>query len=78
MLAELLFLFFLFLVFLLVVRIGLAILRYLVANAVIGLIILWFTNWVGISNVPFTWLNVLVVAIGGVLGAIALIIISWF
>ncbi len=78
MLAELLFLFFLVLVFLLVVRIGLAILRYLLANAVIGLIILWFTNWVGISNVPFTWLNVLVVAIGGVLGAITLIIISWF
>ncbi len=78
MLAELLFLFFLFLAILLVVKVGFAIVKYLVANAVIGLIILWFTNWIGLSDVPLTALNVLVVAIGGVLGVIALIIISWF
>ncbi len=78
MIEELLFLFFLFLAVLLIVKVGWAIVKYLVANAVIGLIILAFTNWIGLSSVPFTWLNVLVVAIGGVLGVIALIIISWF
>jgi len=78
MIEQLLFLFFLFLAIMLVVKVGFAIIKYLVANAVIGLIILWFTNWIGLSNVPFTWLNVLVVAIGGILGVIALIIISWF
>ncbi|QDA31207.1 hypothetical protein FH039_05785 [Thermococcus indicus] len=74
MLGELLF--FPFLVILLVVKVGFAIIRYLLANAIIGLIILWFTNWIGISDVPLTALNVLVVAIGGILGVIALIIIS--
>ncbi len=78
MLAELLFLFFLFLAILLVVKVGFAIIKYLVANAVIGLIILWFTNWIGISDVPFTWLNILIVAIGGVLGVVALIVAYWF
>ncbi|CAD5244039.1 pro-sigmaK processing inhibitor BofA family protein [Thermococcus camini] len=78
MIAELLFLFFLLLAVVLIVKVGFAIVRYLVANAVIGLIILWFTNWIGLSSVPFTLLNVLIVAIGGVLGVIALIIISWF
>ena len=78
MIETLLLLFFLFLAFLLVVKVGWAIVKYLVANAVIGLIILWFTNWIGLSNVPFTVLNILVVAIGGVLGVIALIVISWF
>jgi len=78
MIAELLFLFFLFLAILLVVKVGFAIIRYLVANAIIGLIILWFTNWIGISDVPLTALNVLVVAIGGILGVIALIIVYWF
>ncbi|KUH32472.1 hypothetical protein APY94_10340 [Thermococcus celericrescens] len=78
MLAELLFLFFLFLAIMVVVKVGFTIIRYLVANAIIGLIILWFTNWIGISDVSLTALNVLVVAIGGILGVIALIIISWF
>jgi len=78
MIAELLFLFFLILAVFLVVKIGFAILKYLVANAVIGLIILWFTNWIGLSSVQFTPLNVLIVAVGGVLGVIALIVISWF
>ncbi|WP_297092273.1 pro-sigmaK processing inhibitor BofA family protein [Thermococcus sp.] len=78
MIAELLFLFFLFLAVLLVVKVGLRIIRYLVGNAIVGLIILWFTNWIGLSNVPLTALNVLVVAIGGILGVIALIVISWF
>jgi len=78
MISELLFLFFLFLAILLVVKVGFAIIRYLVANAIIGLIILWFTNWIGISDVPLTALNVLVVAIGGILGVIALIIVYWF
>ena len=78
MLAELLFLFFLFLAILLVVKVGFGIIKYLVANAIIGLIILWFTNWIGLSDVPFTWLNILVVAIGGVLGVIALIVVYWF
>ena len=78
MLEELLFLFFLFLAILLIVKVGFGILKYLVANAIIGLMILWFTNWIGISDVPLTALNVLVVAIGGILGVIALIIVSWF
>ncbi|WP_457752430.1 hypothetical protein [Thermococcus sp.] len=78
MLAELILLFFLFLAILLVVKIGFVIIKYLVANAIVGLIILGFTNWIGLSNVPLTALNVLVVAIGGILGVIALIVISWF
>jgi hypothetical protein len=78
MISELLFLFFLFLAIMLVVKVSFAIIRYLVANAIIGLIILWFTNWIGISDVPLTALNVLVVAIGGILGVIALIIVYWF
>ncbi|AFL94390.1 hypothetical protein CL1_0177 [Thermococcus cleftensis] len=78
MLEELLLLFFLFLAIMLVVKVGFGVIKYLVANAIIGLIILWFTNWIGISDVPLTALNVLVVAIGGILGVIALIIVYWF
>ncbi|WP_297463525.1 pro-sigmaK processing inhibitor BofA family protein [Thermococcus sp.] len=78
MLEEILLLFFLFLAVMLVVKVGFGVIKYLVANAVIGLIILWFTNWIGISDVPLTALNLLVVAIGGILGVIALIIVYWF
>ena len=78
MIEELLFLFFLFLAILLVVKVGFGIIKYLVANAIIGLIILWFTNWIGLSDVPYSALNLLVIAIGGILGVIALIVISWF
>jgi len=78
MIETLLLLFFLFLAILLVVKVGFGIIKYLVANAVIGLLILWFTNWIGLSDVPLTALNVLVVAIGGILGVIALIVVYWF
>ena len=44
MIVELLFLFFLLLAVFIVVKVGFAILKYLVTNAVIGLVILWFTT----------------------------------
>jgi len=76
--SALLFLFFLAMAVFLIVKIGFGILKYLIANAIVGIIILGFLNWIGLSNVQFTPLNVLVVAIGGILGVIALVIISWF
>ncbi|ANF23218.1 hypothetical protein E3E23_01730 [Thermococcus sp. CX2] len=77
MIETLLFLFLLAFVLYLVFKLTIAILKYLITNAVIGLILLWILNAVGIANVPFTFINILIVAVGGVFGVILLMILSW-
>ncbi|ACJ15995.1 hypothetical membrane protein, conserved [Thermococcus onnurineus NA1] len=77
MIETLLFLVLLVVALYLVIKLTVAILKYLVTNAIIGLILLWILNTVGIAHVEYTFLNILIVAIGGIVGVILLVILSW-
>lgn len=46
-----------------------------IVNAVLGLLVLWLAQFVGLG-VGITWLVVLVVAIGGIPGALLVIILA--
>jgi pro-sigmaK processing inhibitor BofA len=57
-----------------VLRTGVRVVRYLVVNAILGLIILGLANLVGI-HVPINWITILFSAIAGIPGAIIMIIL---
>jgi len=61
----------------LVVKLTVAILKYLATNAIVGLILLWVLNTLGIAHVEYNLLNVLIVAVGGIVGVFLLVILSW-
>ncbi|ASJ10811.1 hypothetical protein A3L12_05605 [Thermococcus sp. P6] len=78
MIGELLFLFLFILVALyIVIKLTLAVLKYLITNAIVGLLLLWAINTVGIAHVEYTPLNILIVAVGGVAGVVLLLLLSW-
>ena len=55
-----------------VLRWGIRIIRYLVVNAILGIIILAVANLIGIG-VPIDWITVLISAIAGIPGALVVI-----
>jgi len=58
------------------VRFTLAVLRWLAMNAIAGLIIIGLLNFMGITHVRLTPLNLLIIAVGGVVGAFIVIFLS--
>ncbi|ASI98517.1 pro-sigmaK processing inhibitor BofA family protein [Thermococcus celer] len=77
MIGALLFLILLVVAVYLIIKLTVAILKYLITNAVVGLILLWILNTIGVTHVRYTPLNILIVAVGGVLGVLLLVILSW-
>ena len=55
-----------------------AILKWLAVNAITGLIIIGVLNFFGVTHVPINWVTLLILAVGGVIGAFILIILSLF
>ncbi|WP_461863862.1 pro-sigmaK processing inhibitor BofA family protein [Thermococcus sp.] len=51
--------------------------KFLAANAIVGLILLWLLNHMGISSVEFNLINILIVAVGGIVGVFILVLLSW-
>ncbi|WP_050003349.1 pro-sigmaK processing inhibitor BofA family protein [Thermococcus eurythermalis] len=70
------FLFLLAIVGWIVLKLTIAVLKWLAVNAITGLIIVGVLNFLGVTHVPINWLTLLILAVGGVVGAFILILIS--
>ena len=70
------FLFLLAIVGWIVLKLTIAVLKWLAVNAITGLVIVGVLNFLGVTHVPINWLTLLILAVGGVVGAFILILIS--
>jgi len=52
--------------------------KYLIVNSILGLIILFAANTLFGLKIAYSWLNILICAIGGVIGAVIVIILNLF
>ena len=50
--------------------------KYLIVNSILGLIILFAANTLFGLKIAYSWLNILICAIGGVLGAVIVILLN--
>jgi len=75
MLAELLILFAMIVVVYLLFRVFKSVI-YLIINSVLGLIILFVANLVLGLDIAYSWLVILICAIGGIIGAVIVIILQ--
>ncbi|AIU70379.1 membrane protein [Thermococcus eurythermalis] len=76
MILFVIFLFLLAIVGWIVLKLTIAVLKWLAVNAITGLIIVGVLNFLGVTHVPINWLTLLILAVGGVVGAFILILIS--
>ncbi|WP_054841383.1 hypothetical protein [Thermococcus peptonophilus] len=73
---ELLILLFLFMaVGWIVIKLTLAIIKWLALNTIAGLLIIGLLNFLGITHVQLNLLNLLIVAIGGIPGGVFIVIL---
>lgn len=49
--------------------------KYFIVNAVMGLAVIFLANLFGM-NISYSWLNILICAIGGILGAVIVIVLN--
>ena len=75
MLAELLILFAMIVIVYLLFRVFKSVI-YLIINSVLGLIILFAANLVLGLEIAYSWLVILICAIGGIIGAVIVIILQ--
>ncbi|MDV3104776.1 pro-sigmaK processing inhibitor BofA family protein [Thermococcus waiotapuensis] len=59
-----------------VIKLTLAVLRWLAVNAITGLLLLGVLNFLGITHIPLNLVNFLIIAVGGVVGVFILILLS--
>lgn len=52
--------------------------KYLIVNSILGLIILFAANTLFGLKIAYSWLNILICAIGGVIGAVIVILLNLF
>lgn len=53
------------------------IIRFLAANTVVGLILVGVLNFLGITHIELNILNLLIIAVGGIVGVALLVVLSW-
>ncbi len=53
------------------------VIKFLAANTIIGLILLGILNFLGITHIELNLLNLLIIAVGGIVGVFILVILSW-
>jgi len=63
---------------LLLVKLTLSAVRWLAINAITGLLIVGVLNYLGVTHVPINGLTLVILAVGGVIGAFILILLSLF
>nr|WP_240911847.1 pro-sigmaK processing inhibitor BofA family protein [Thermococcus sp. M36] len=61
-----------------VVKLTIAVLKWMAANAIVGLILVGILNFLGVTHIALTPLNFLIIAIGGVVGVFLLVLLSLF
>ena len=59
-----------------ILKLTLAVLRWLAVNAIAGLLIVGLLNFLGITHVPINPLTLLILAVGGVVGVFLLVLLS--
>ena len=52
--------------------------KYLIVNSILGLIILFAANTLFGLKIAYSWVNILICAIGGVIGAAIVILLNLF
>ena len=52
--------------------------KYLIVNSILGLLILFAANTLFGLEIAYSWVNILICAIGGVIGAVIVILLSLF
>ncbi|WP_297466356.1 pro-sigmaK processing inhibitor BofA family protein [Thermococcus sp.] len=60
----------------LILALTIAVLKWLAVNAIAGLLVIGLLNFLGVTHVPINLMTLLVLAVGGILGAFILIILS--
>ena len=50
--------------------------KYLIVNSILGLIILFAANTLFGLKIAYSWVNILICAIGGVIGAVIVILLN--
>lgn len=76
MLELLILLFLLIAVGWIIIKLTLAVLKWLALNTIAGLLIIGLLNFLGVTHVQLNLLNLLIVAIGGIPGAFIVILLS--
>ena len=52
--------------------------KYLIVNSILGLIILFAANTLFGLKIAYSWINILICAIGGIIGAAIVILLNLF
>lgn len=52
--------------------------KYLIVNSILGLIILFAANTLFGLKIAYSWINILICAIGGIIGAVIVILLNLF
>ncbi|WP_297549670.1 pro-sigmaK processing inhibitor BofA family protein [Thermococcus sp.] len=76
LLLSVLFLFLLVLFGWAILALTIAVLKWLAVNAIAGLLVIGLLNFLGVTHVPINLMTLLVLAVGGILGAFILIVLS--
>lgn len=77
MIETLVFLVLLALVGYIVLKLTLAVVKWLAVNTIVGLVLIGLLNSLGVTNIEITPLNLLIVAVGGILGVFILVLLSF-
>ncbi|ASJ00928.1 pro-sigmaK processing inhibitor BofA family protein [Thermococcus gorgonarius] len=59
-----------------VLKLTLAVLKWLAVNAITGLLLIGILNFLGITHIQLNLINFLIIAVGGVVGVFILILLS--
>lgn len=65
----------LLLIIFLILTVGKRIIWFII-NGIVGIVLLWLVNFLPGVNIPFTLWNIVITAIGGLLGLIILVILN--
>ncbi|WP_457753172.1 hypothetical protein [Thermococcus sp.] len=61
----------------LILKLTLAILKWMATNTIIGLILVGIINFLGIAHIELNLVNLLIIAVGGVVGVFILLVLSF-
>ena len=77
MLQWLIFLILLILAGYLILKLTLAILKWMAVNTIVGLILVGIINFLGIAHIELNLVNLLIIAVGGIVGVFILLVLSF-
>lgn len=61
----------------LILKLTLAILKWMAVNTIVGLILVGIINFLGIAHIELNLVNLLIIAVGGIVGVFILLVLSF-